>query len=52
MLADHEAILVISFTGTRGDGHERGFDNDLVTVVRRLMAMGLLGKEDPGDGDA
>jgi hypothetical protein len=59
LLADREAILVSSFTGTRGDGREheqgvfgRGFDNDLVTVVRRLMAMGLLGKEDPGGGDA
>jgi sugar-specific transcriptional regulator TrmB len=43
LLVDQSAILVSSFTG---DGDERavfgrGFDNGLVAVVRRLMAMGF-----------
>jgi len=53
LLADREAILVSTFTETRGDGREheqgvfgRGFDNGLVTIVRRLMATGLLLQDD------
>jgi len=44
VLADREAILVSTFTaGPDGRDHElgvfgRGFDNGLVTIVRRLMA--------------
>ena len=55
LLADREAILVSSFTETSEDGREheqgvfgRGFDNGLVTIVRRLMATGLLSADDPG----
>jgi sugar-specific transcriptional regulator TrmB len=58
LLADRAAILVSSFTRTTDDGrqHEqgvfgRGFDNGLVTIVRRLMATGLLASDDPGDGE-
>lgn len=59
LLADREAILVSSFTEARHDGrdHEqgvfgRGFHNGLVAIVRRLMATGLLVKNDPReDGD-
>lgn len=54
LLVDREAILVSSFTtGSDADReHEkavfgRGFDNGLVTIVRRLMATGLLFEEDP-----
>ena len=54
LLADREAILVSSFTETTDDGrqHEqgvfdRGFDNGLVAIVRRLMATGLLASDDP-----
>jgi len=48
LLVDREAILVSSYTPTEsGRTHEkgvfgRGFDNGLVTIVRRLMATGLL----------
>ncbi|MBB6646586.1 TrmB family transcriptional regulator [Halobellus ruber] len=59
LLADRETILVSSFTETGEDGREheqgvfgRGFDNGLVTIVRRLMATGLPVADDPGDGDA
>ena len=46
LLVDQSTILVSSFTGGDDDGHERavfgrGFDNGLVAVVRRLMAMGF-----------
>jgi len=48
LMVDREAILVSSFveTGEESRGHEqgvfgRGFDNGLVTIVRRLMATGL-----------
>lgn len=54
MLDDREAILVSSFTETRADGREheqgvfgRGFDNGLVAIVRRLMATGFLGQDEP-----
>ena len=45
LLVDQSTILVSSFTGG-DDGHERavfgrGFDNGLVAVGRRLMAMGF-----------
>jgi len=47
LLVDGSAILVSSFTGEGDTGHEqavfgRGFDNGFVTVVRRLMAAGLV----------
>jgi sugar-specific transcriptional regulator TrmB len=49
LLVDREAILVSSYRETFGEGREheqgvfgRGFDNGLVTIVRRLMATGLL----------
>jgi len=49
LLVDREAILVSSFTRTDESGREheqgvfgRGFDNGLVTIVRRLMATGRL----------
>jgi hypothetical protein len=58
LLADREAILVSTFTEGRGDGREheqgvfgRGFDNGLVTIVRRLMATGLLFQDDPESGE-
>jgi sugar-specific transcriptional regulator TrmB len=58
LLADREAILVSSFTGTGEDGREheqgvygRGFDNGLVAIVRRLMATGLPVADDPENGD-
>ncbi len=54
LLVDRQAILVSSFTAgsERGPEHEqavfgRGFDNGLVTIVRRLMATGLLSTDDP-----
>jgi sugar-specific transcriptional regulator TrmB len=54
LLVDRQAIMVSSFTetGPDGRGHEqgvfgRGFDNGLVTIVRRLMATGLLPVNDP-----
>jgi sugar-specific transcriptional regulator TrmB len=54
LLVDRQAIMVSSFTetGPDGRGHEqgvfgRGFDNGLVTIVRRLMATGLLPGNDP-----
>jgi len=55
LLVDREAILVSSFTQASGDdAHEqavfgRGFDNGLVAITRRLMATGLLSKDDPID---
>jgi len=56
LLVDREAILVSSFVPTGGGRrkHEqavfgRGFDNGLVTIVRRLMATGLVDKESPGE---
>ena len=59
LLADREAILVSSFTAASGDErrHEqgvygRGFDNGLVTIVRRLMATGLLVGDDPESPEA
>jgi sugar-specific transcriptional regulator TrmB len=58
LLADREAILVSSFTEARGDGREheqgvfgRGFHNGLVAIVRRLMATGLLFRDDPESGE-
>lgn len=53
LLVDRSAILVSSFH-ENGDATDeravfgRGFDNGLVTIVRRLMATGLLPREDPG----
>ncbi|WP_251343793.1 TrmB family transcriptional regulator [Haloplanus halophilus] len=54
LLADREAILVSSFVESGGDSREheqgvfgRGFDNGLVAIVRRLMATGLLFRDDP-----
>ncbi|WP_418285084.1 TrmB family transcriptional regulator [Halorubrum sp. DTA46] len=59
LLTDREAILVSSFTEARRDEREheqgvfgRGFDNGLVTIVRRLMATGLLVENDPKKGEA
>jgi len=48
LLVDRSAILISSFTATEaGRTHEQGvfgggFDNGLVTIVRRLMGTGLL----------
>lgn len=52
LLADREAILVSSITDSAVDRQEkgvfgRGFDNGLVTIVRRLMVTGLLVGDDP-----
>lgn len=54
VLIDRETILVSSFTNSTVDGREqeqavfgRGFDNGLVTIVRRLMATGLLSADEP-----
>lgn len=54
LLADREAILVSSFTEAPYDGREheqgvfgQGFDNGLVTIVRRLMGTGLPVENDP-----
>ena len=54
LLMDQSTILVSTFStaadGTRRDEHAvfgRGFDNGLVTVVRRLMATGLVPENDP-----
>jgi len=53
LLVDRSTILVSSAHTDDGDGDEqavfgRGFDNGLVTIVRRLMATGLLPGDDPG----
>jgi sugar-specific transcriptional regulator TrmB len=52
LLADRSTILVSSFH--EGEGREQeqavfgeGFNNGLVTIVRRLMATGLLPTDDP-----
>lgn len=53
LMADHEAILVSSFTPSdAGRSHEhgvfgRGFDNGLVAIVRRLMTTGLSRDDHP-----
>ncbi|WP_123537845.1 TrmB family transcriptional regulator [Halosimplex salinum] len=54
LLVDRSTILVSTAHDT-GDGTTdeqavfgRGFDNGLVTIVRRLMATGLLPVDDPG----
>ena len=54
LLVDQNTILVSTFStasdGTRRDEHAvfgRGFDNGLVTIVRRLMATGLVPRSDP-----
>ncbi|WP_178917882.1 TrmB family transcriptional regulator [Natronomonas gomsonensis] len=56
LMVDREAILVSSFTETEAERREHeqgvfgtGFDNGLVTIVRRLMATGLLLENDRGD---
>jgi len=54
LLVDRSAILVSTLHET-GDGTQvneqavygEGFDNGLVTIVRRLMATGLLADDDP-----
>ncbi|WP_114579696.1 TrmB family transcriptional regulator [Saliphagus sp. LR7] len=55
LLVDRGTILVSSYRETESGGltHEqaifgRGFENGLVTIVRRLMATGLLPTVDPG----
>lgn len=55
LLVDRSTILVSSYhEAESGDlTHEqaifgRGFENGLVTIVRRLMATGLLAETDPG----
>jgi sugar-specific transcriptional regulator TrmB len=54
LLVDRSSILVSTIRDSEGtdapDEHAvfgRGFDNGLVTIVRRLMATGLLSIEDP-----
>ena len=55
LLVDRSTILV-GTSRTMGDGGAehavfgRGFDNGLVTIVRRLMATGLPSVDDPGVG--
>ncbi|MBV0923958.1 TrmB family transcriptional regulator [Halomicroarcula limicola] len=58
LLVDRETILVSSFYQT--DSGERtqekavfgqGFDNGLVTIVRRILATGLLSSAEAGDDD-
>lgn len=58
LLVDRESILVSTFQESAdGDqSHEQavlgqGFDNGLVAIVRRILATGLLGKNDPRFGD-
>lgn len=58
LLTDREAILVSSFTESGEGGHKhergvfgRGFNNGLVTIVRRLMATGLPLVDGSGNGD-
>lgn len=55
LLVDRNTILVSTFRESRTEerAHEqavfgRGFDNGLVVIMRRLMAMGLLPANDPG----
>lgn len=56
LLVDNQAILVSTFHEEEGTGEEHaifgsGFTNGLVVVARRLMATGLLGRDDPaGEG--
>ena len=58
LLADRMAILVSSTYQNGSDRDEqavfgRGFENGVVAIVRRLMATGLLPRDDPGvDGAA
>ena len=54
LLVDREAILVSTYreSSVGSQSHEqavlgRGFDNGLVAIVRRIMATGLLSKDDP-----
>lgn len=53
LLADRAAILVSSaYTAGADRGEQavfgRGFENGVVTIIRRLMATGLLPSADPG----
>lgn len=57
LLVDGETILVSTVREVTAGGHAeeqavfgRGFENGLVTIVRRLMATGLLSEDDPGTG--
>ncbi len=57
LLVDRNTILVSTFsTVTDGERNDekavfgRGFDNGFVTLVRRLLATGLLPESDPGLG--
>jgi sugar-specific transcriptional regulator TrmB len=56
LLVDRQAILVSTVKLADGSAGEeravfgRGFDNGLVTIVRRLIATGLLTERDPGVG--
>ena len=57
LLVDRSSILISTSKPPSADGaqHERavygrGFDNGLVTIVRRLMATGLVPRDDPGAG--
>jgi sugar-specific transcriptional regulator TrmB len=59
LLLDRETILVSTFTRSATDEREheqavfgRGFDNGIVTIVRRLIATGLLPTDAFGDGDS
>ena len=54
LLVDREAILVSTYqeSSEGSQSHEqavigRGFDNGLVAIVRRILATGLLTKDDP-----
>lgn len=54
LLADRAAILVSSAYTAGADRDEqavfgRGFENGVVTIIRRLMATGLLPSADPGN---
>ena len=56
LLADREAIVVSSVAGSAPRDHERGvvgrgFDNGVVTIVRRLVASGLLSPDVASDHD-
>ncbi|GGN95933.1 MULTISPECIES: TrmB family transcriptional regulator [Haloarcula] len=51
LLVDRTTILISTSSGREDDEKAifgRGFDNGLVTIVRRLMATGLLPVDDPG----
>jgi len=59
LMVDREAILVSSFTETQAERREHeqgvfgtGFNNGLVTIVRRLMATGLLFENGQVDTDS